>query len=65
MPTQKYKNRNIRKLTKVGGGSLSVTLPADLVSQLRWKERQKVKVVKIGRKLAISDWRKPSHRRRT
>ncbi len=34
MPTQKFKNRNIRKLTRLGKASLAVTLPVDLVAEL-------------------------------
>lgn len=58
MPTQKLKNQNIRKLTRTGGGSLSVTLPVLLVEQLGWKEKQKVVVKKKGRHLIIKDWKK-------
>ncbi|MEK9181145.1 MAG: AbrB/MazE/SpoVT family DNA-binding domain-containing protein [Patescibacteria group bacterium] len=57
MPTQKYANRNIRKLTKLGGHSLAVTLPIEMTKALKWKEKQKVRVVKKGRKLIISDWK--------
>jgi len=34
--------KNIRKLTRVGRSSLSVTIPVEIVKQLKWKERQKV-----------------------
>lgn len=57
MSTQKLVNRNIRKLTKVGGNTLYVTLPKDLVSELKWKNKQKVIVRKKGTKLIISDWK--------
>jgi antitoxin component of MazEF toxin-antitoxin module len=58
MPTQKLKNRNIRKLTRVGKKSLSVTLPIDLIGQLKWKDKQKVVVKKKGGSLVIRDWKK-------
>jgi antitoxin component of MazEF toxin-antitoxin module len=58
MPTQKLKNRNIRKLTKVGKVSLSVTLPKDLVTGLKWKDKQKVVVKRKGSSLIIRDWKR-------
>jgi len=58
MPTQKYKNRNIRKLTRLGKASLAVTLPVDLIDELGWKEKQKVVVKKVRGGLVIKDWRK-------
>lgn len=62
MSTRKYKNHAIRKLTKVGGNSLSVILPKEDVTVLGWKDKQKVTVKRKGGKLIISDW-KPSRRR--
>ena len=56
MPMRKLVNKNIRKITKVGGHSLSVTLPMEMVKELKWKERQKVVVKKSGKKLIIQDW---------
>jgi antitoxin component of MazEF toxin-antitoxin module len=58
MPTQKLKNRNIRKLTTVGKASLSVTLPKDLVNELKWKDKQKVVVKRKGSSLIIRDWKR-------
>lgn len=49
--------RNTRKLTKVGGKSISVTLPIHLVRELRWRERQKVVVRKVGKHLIVEDWK--------
>ena len=56
MPTQKSYNKNIRKLTKVGGLSLSVTLPIEIVRTLKWREKQKLVVKKRGKKVVITDW---------
>lgn len=56
MPTQKSYNKNIRKLTKVGGLSLSVTLPIEIVRALKWRERQKLVVKKRGKSVVITDW---------
>jgi len=53
------KKPHIRKLTRMGGGrSLGLVLPADLVRDLNWRERQKVIVEKKGKKIIISDWKK-------
>lgn len=58
MPTQKLKNQNVRKITKAGGRSLSVTLPRELVTGLGWKEKQKVTVKRVRGGLLIKDWKK-------
>ena len=60
MPKQKTKKNNVRKLTRSGrkGRSLGLTIPIELVNSLGWKERQKVVVKKIGRKLVVKDWKK-------
>ncbi|MFA6077216.1 MAG: AbrB/MazE/SpoVT family DNA-binding domain-containing protein [Candidatus Paceibacterota bacterium] len=57
MGVQKLINQNVRKITKLGGKSLAVTLPRELVVELGWKEKQKVVVKKKGSKLIISDWK--------
>lgn len=49
--------RNIRKLTKVGGASLSVTLPIEIIRKLGWRERQKVVVTLRGKKIVVEDWK--------
>ncbi len=58
MSTQTLENRNIRKLMKMAGKSLVVSLPIEFVKELGWKEKQKVVVIKKGTKLIISDWKK-------
>lgn len=50
--------KNIRKLTKTGGWSLGITIPIEMIRDLRWKERQKVVVKKVGKKIVIEDWSK-------
>ena len=49
-------DRNIRKVIKIGKASLAVTLPKDLMTELKWREKQKVVVKKKGKTLVISDW---------
>ena len=60
MSTRKLEEKNIRKLTRMGreGSSLGMTLPKELVKELNWRERQKVTVRKVGKKLIIEDWKK-------
>ena len=57
MAVQKLKNKNVRKITKVGRMSLAVTLPKEMVTKLGWKEKQKVVVKKVPGGLLIKDWR--------
>ena len=57
MPTQKLKNKNIRKLTKVGGTSYAVTIPIEIIKEFGWRERQKLVVKKQGKKIVIEDWK--------
>ena len=57
MARRKHGETNIRKLTRLGGGSMGLTLPIELVDALGWKEKQKVVVQKKGRHLIIKDWK--------
>ena len=58
MPRSKLKDKNIRKLTRIGVGSIGLTLPKELVESLGWRERQKVVVKKIRGGLQIRDWKR-------
>ena len=58
MGVQKAINKNIRKLTRVGRTSLSVTIPIEMVKKLGWRERQKVVARQSGKKIIIEDWKK-------
>ena len=51
-------NKNIRKLTRLGKRSIGLTLPIDLIRELGWKEKQKVVVRKVGKKVIVEDWKK-------
>ena len=57
MGRKKSEEREIRKLTKIGRKSFGLTLPIEIVRQLGWKERQKVRVKIDRKKIIISDWR--------
>ena len=58
MPRSKSTKANIRKLTRLGGHSLGLTLPIEITRSLGWRERQKVTVKKIGKRLIVEDWKK-------
>ncbi len=57
MASTKKESKDVRKLTKVGGKSIAVTLPIDLVRELGWKEKQKVSVKRVHGGLLIKDWK--------
>lgn len=53
--------KEIRKLTKVGGGSTySITLPIDDIRELGWQKKQKVVVEfdKDRKRFIVKDWKK-------
>jgi len=54
----KLEDKNVRKLTRAGRTSLSVTIPIEIVKELGWREKQKVKIKRIQGGIAIKDWRK-------
>lgn len=54
----KLRDKNTRKITRVGKTSLAVTLPIEMVSELGWREKQKVVVKKVHGGILIKDWKK-------
>jgi len=58
MSDKKESEKNIRKLTRVGKTSLCVTIPVEMVKELKWRERQKVVLNLKGGKITIKDWKK-------
>lgn len=54
----KLKDKNTRKITKVGKTSLAVTIPVEMTKDLGWKEKQKVTVKKVRGGVMIKDWKK-------
>lgn len=55
MANKSFKERGIRNIQR-SNGTYYVTLPKEFVSELKWRERQKVVVKKSGSKLIITDW---------
>ena len=58
MANRNYKERDVRKLMRLGNGSIGLTLPIEDVRGLGWREKQKVTVKRVGKKLIIEDWKK-------
>lgn len=54
----KLKDKNTRKITRVGKTSLAVTFPKEIVTELGWREKQKVVVKKVRGGVLIKDWKK-------
>jgi len=48
--------KQIRKLTRTSTHSYTVNMPKDFVQVLKWKERQKLNVKLVGKKIIIEDW---------
>ena len=58
MGRRELSEKNIRKLTRMGGGrSLGLTLPIEIMKEFGWRERQKIKVRKHGKKIILEDWK--------
>lgn len=58
MARRKTSNSAVRSLTRLGRGSIGLTLPIKLVRELGWRERQKVVVKKVRGGVQIKDWKK-------
>lgn len=57
MEKKTTEDKSVRKLTKVGGKSIGLTLPIELVRELGWREKQKVVVKRIRGGFEIRDWK--------
>ena len=62
MRRRSLKEKNIRKLTRLGRSSLGITIPIEMIRYLGWRERQKVVVKRRGKKLTVEDWKRKSKR---
>ena len=57
MSVRKQEEKNIRKITRVGGTSFAVTLPVEMTRELGWREKQRVVVKRVKGGLMIRDYR--------
>ena len=48
----------IRKIIKNGAGTYYVSIPKEIMKELRYKERQKITVRQSNKKIIIEDWEK-------
>lgn len=46
-----------RKVTRVGKRSLSIVIPAEIIDELKIKERQKLSIHRTGSKIVLEDWK--------
>lgn len=58
MGRRKSTQTDIRKIARMGNRSLGLTLPVELLNDLKWKEKQKVVVKRVRGGLLIKDWKK-------
>ena len=64
MARRKLSDKHIRKLARIGNKSIGLTLPIEIVRELKWREKQKVVVKKRGKGILITDWKQiiyPDH----
>lgn len=54
---RELKNKNVRKVFK-RAGSYAVTIPMEMVKELKIREGQKVEFSKRGKSIVIKDWKK-------
>ena len=54
---RKLKNNNIRKIY-AHGNSLGVTLPREIIDEVKWRKGQKLVVKKRGQGILVIDWKK-------
>jgi len=53
---RKIEDSEVRKIFR-HGGSRAVTLPAELLRELGWRDSQKVTAKKYGKGILIEDWK--------
>ncbi len=58
MARQKVGEVNVRKLRKNNGGTILISLPIEMVRELKWRDGQKVVIKKRGKGMLITDWEK-------
>jgi ADP-ribose pyrophosphatase YjhB (NUDIX family) len=58
MASNKDGDSPVRKITKLGSGSYTVTIPVNIIRKLHWQDRQKVVVEEEFGIVSIKDWEK-------
>ena len=49
--------KETRKIIKNGRGSYYINIPKEILKALKWKERQKLTVRMVGKRLVVEDWK--------
>lgn len=57
MARRKLEDKNVRKLTRIGSSSIGLTLPVEMLRDLKWRAKQKVVVKQKGKSIVIRDWK--------
>jgi len=58
MARRKLKNRSIRSLLKLAGGtSYGISLPREEIADLGWRAKQKLVITRYGSGFLIRDWK--------
>lgn len=58
MGTKREDQQSVRSITQNSTGTYSVSLPIGLVRKLKWRQSQKVTVMRRGNDLIIKDWKR-------
>lgn len=53
----KNMEKYIRKVTRVGKRSLAIVLPAEIIKELKIREKQKLTITTKGKSVIIKDWK--------
>jgi antitoxin component of MazEF toxin-antitoxin module len=53
----KNMEKYIRKITRVGKRSLAIVIPAEIIDNLKLKEKQKLTITTKGHSIVIKDWK--------
>lgn len=56
MARRTLKDKNIRNIQK-SQHTYYITIPIEDIRELSWRERQKVRVKRVGKRLVIEDWK--------
>ncbi len=57
MGARKASEQEIRNITQNSTGTYQITIPKKLISELRWRQGQKVTVRRSGDSLTVADWK--------
>lgn len=56
MARRNLKDKSIRNIQK-NQHTYHISIPIEDIKELKWRERQKVRVKRVGKRLVIEDWK--------